>query len=231
MSKERVVARLTINKEHFEILVNPELAWLLKSGKDVDLRELLVSDTIYKDIRKGEKASESSLIKCFGTTDLKTIVTTIIKKGELQITTEQRRRMIEDKRKQIIAFIARNCVDPHTGLPHPPIRIENAIKEAKVNIDPFKPVEQQANEIIKALRTILPLKISQTTLLIHAKREYASKVKDYISKTGDISRSEWLSDGSWRCEVTIPAGLQQTVIDKLNEISKGDILINIIKKT
>ncbi|MCQ5336813.1 MAG: ribosome assembly factor SBDS [Candidatus Methanomethylicia archaeon] len=231
MPKEKVIARLIINKEHFEILVDPELAWLLKNGKDVDLKELLVSDIIYKDARKGEKASETSIIKNFGTTDLKTIVTTIIRKGELQLTTEQRRQMIENKKKQIIAFIARNCVDPHTGLPHPPTRIENAIENIRISIDPFKPVEQQANDVIKALRTILPLKISQVTLSIHAKKEYASKVKDYVSKTGELSRSEWLSDGSWRGEVTIPAGIQQTVIDRLNEISKGDISVNIIRKT
>lgn len=231
MPKEKVIARLTIGKEHFEILVDPDLAWALKSGKEVDFKELLISEIIYKDARKGEKASEESLIKNFGTNDLKTIVTTIIKKGELQLTTEQRRQMIENKRKQIIAFIARNCIDPQTGLPHPPIRIENAIENARVSIDPFKPVEEQAQEIIKALRTILPLKISQITLSIHAKKERASKVKDYLSKTGDLIKSEWLSDGSWRGEVVIPAGIQQSVIDRLNEITKGDIEVSIVKKT
>lgn len=231
MPKEKVIARLTIGKEHFEILVDPDLAWALKSGKEVDFKELLVSEIIYKDVRKGDKASEESLIKNFGTTDLKTIATTIIKRGELQLTTEQRRQMIENKKKQIIAFIARNCVDPQTGLPHPPIRIENAIESVRISIDPFKPVEEQAQEVIKALRTVLPLKMSQVTISVYAKKERASKVKDYLSKTGEMAKSEWLPDGSWKGEITIPAGIQQLVIDRLNEITKGDIEINIIKRT
>ncbi|MCS7098066.1 MAG: ribosome assembly factor SBDS [Candidatus Methanomethyliaceae archaeon] len=231
MPKEKVIARLTIGKEHFEILVDPDLAWALKSGKEVDLKELLISEIVYKDAKKGEKASEEAIIKNFGTADLKTVATAIIKRGELQLTTEQRRQMIENKRKQIVAFIARNCVDPQTGLPHPPIRIENAIENIRISIDPFKPVEEQAQEVIKALRTVLPLKVSQVTISVHTKKERASKVKDYLSKTGDLTKSEWLSDGSWKGEIVIPAGIQQSVIDRLNEITRGDIEISIVKRT
>lgn len=217
MPKEKsVVARLSLHGEHFEILVDPELAWDLKTGKDVNFKELLVSEIVYKDARKGDKASEESLTKNFGTTDLKTIVTTIIKKGEIQLTTDQRRQMVENKRKQIVAFIARNCIDPHTGTPHPPIRIENAMESIRVNIDPFKSVEEQAQEVIKALRTTLPLKISQVNMLVQAGKENAGKVKNYLSKTFNVVKSEWLADGSWKAEIVIPAGMQQVIIDRLN---------------
>ncbi len=231
MPKDKsVVARLSVHGEHFEILVDPDLAWEFKSGKDVNFKELLVSEIVYKDARKGDKASEESLIKNFGTTDLKTVAGTIIKKGELQLTTEQRRQMVENKRKQIVAFITRNCIDPQTGTPHPPMRIENAIENIRVNIDPFRPVEEQAQEVIKALRTTLPLKISQVSMLVQAGRENAGKVKNYLSKTGNVVRSDWLSDGSWKGEIVIPAGMQQVIIDRLNELTRGSVEINIIKR-
>ena len=49
--------------------------------------------------------------------------------------------MQEDKRKQVISTIAREGINPQNGLPHPATRIENAMNEAKVKIDPFKSVD------------------------------------------------------------------------------------------
>jgi ribosome maturation protein SDO1 len=225
-----VVARLSIHGEHFEVLVDPELAWLLRNGKEVDLKVLMISEIIYKDARKGEKASEESIKKNFGTTESKIVVENIIKKGELQLTTEQRRQMVENKRKQIIAFIARNCIDPQSGAPHPPTRIENAMDNVRINIDPFKSVEEQAQDVIKMLRVTLPLKISQVALMVKASKEHASRVNSYVTKTGNVTKSEWLPDGSWRGETVIPAGMQQSFIDHLNELTRGNIEINVVKK-
>jgi ribosome maturation protein SDO1 len=224
-----VVARLTVKGEHFEALVDPDLAWLLKSGKAVDLKALMISEIIYKDARKGDKASEDSLKKNFGTTDAGPIVESIIKKGELQLTTEQRREMVENKRKQIVAFIARNCVDPRTGTPHPPTRIENAMENIRLNIDPFRSAEEQAQEVIKDLRVSLPLKISQVSVSVKASREHAARVSSYVTKTGNVTKSSWLADGTWMGEAVIPAGIQQSFIDKLNELTRGNVEINVKK--
>jgi ribosome maturation protein SDO1 len=59
--------------------------------------------------------------KAFGTTDPLKIADLILKKGTLQLTTDQRRKMVEDKKRQIIDFISRQAVDPKTNLPHPPL--------------------------------------------------------------------------------------------------------------
>ena len=225
-----VVARLSVHGEHFEVLVDSELAWLLRNGKEVDHKALMISEIIYKDAKKGDKASEESIKKNFGTTELKTVVDAIIKKGELHITTDQRRQMVENKRKQIIAFIARNCIDPQSGAPHPPTRIENAMENVRINIDPFKSVEEQAQEIIKMLRVTLPLKITQVVMVVKAFKEHAGRVNSYVTKTGNVTKSEWLSDGSWRGETVIPAGMQQSLVDHLNELTRGNVEINVVKK-
>ncbi len=78
--------------------------------------------------------------KAFGTTDPLKVADMILKRGTLQLTTEQRRKMVEDKRRQIIDFISRQAVDPKTNLPHPPMRIENAMEQIRYPIDPYKPV-------------------------------------------------------------------------------------------
>lgn len=232
MPKEErsVIARLVVRGEHFEVMVNPELAWELKNGKEVNFKDLLISEIIYKDASKGLKASEESLKKNFGTDDIKVVASSIIKKGELQLTTDQRREMVENKRKQIINFISRNCIDPKTGLPHPPQRIENAMENVRVSIDPFRPVEEQAQEVIKALRTELPLKLSQVVARLSVPSAHARRVFAAISKMGSVTRSEWLSDGSWRGEMVLPAGMQQNFVDRVNEITRGNCEID-IKKT
>ena len=51
--------------------------------------------------------------------------------------------MQEEKRKQVIAKIAREGINPQNGLPHPAMRIENAMNEAKVKVDAFKSVDEQ----------------------------------------------------------------------------------------
>jgi ribosome maturation protein SDO1 len=50
--------------------------------------------------------------KAFKTVDPLKIADEILKKGTLQLTTDQRRKMVEDKKRQVIDFISRQAVDP-----------------------------------------------------------------------------------------------------------------------
>lgn len=223
-----VVARLTVGKEKFEVLVRPEPAWRLKKGGRVDVKEVLIVSTVFRDVGKGLKASREELLKAFKTDDPEKVAEQIIRRGELQLSAEQRKELIEAKRRQIIDFISRNCVDPRTNLPHPPTRIENALAEAGVSINPFEDAEVQATEVIKALRPILPLKIARATLEVRIPAAYAKKAFSLISKMGEVKRSEWLSDGSWRGEVEVPAGLQLSFIDKVGSLTRGEAQVKVL---
>lgn len=223
--KREIIARLTVKNKNFEILVYDDKVWKYKEGRINDIREVLVGDIVYTNLRKGEKASQEELRKNFGTTDIYTIADEILKRGEIQITSEQRKKMIEEKKKRIIDFISKNCIDPRTKLPHPPLRIELALKQAKIGIDPFKPIEQQINSIIKELQKILPLKISKIIMGIVIPPQYVGKAYSYIYSSGKILRSNYLSDGSWSIELELPAGLQGKVIEDLNKLTKGNVRI------
>ncbi|MEJ5327876.1 MAG: ribosome assembly factor SBDS [Candidatus Bathyarchaeia archaeon] len=221
MSERYTVARLTKDKEHFEILVKPEKALDYRTGKISRITEVLVSETIFSDANKGTKVSEEQMRKAFETTDSLKIADIILKKGVLQLTTEQRRRMIEDKRKQIIDFIARQAVDPKTNLPHPPMRIENAMDQIRYPIDPHKSVEEQAREIVKLLRPILPLKIEQISLSVRIPAEYSTRAYGAIKGYGTIKQEEWRADGSWHGVIEMPAGAYASFLNKLGEVTKG----------
>ena len=222
MSDKYTVARITKGTDHFEILVKPEKALEYRNGKLASIAEALVSDTIYSDANKGTRASEENQRKAFGTTDSLKIAEIILKTGTVQLTTEQRRKMVEDKRRQIIDFIARQCVDPKTNLPHPPMRIENAMGQIHYPIDPFKPVEEQARDIIKLLRPILPLKMEQVSVGVAIPAQYSARAYGAIKGFGTIKREEWRADGSWYGVLEMPAGLYAPLIEKIGEITKGN---------
>jgi len=229
MSERYTVARMTHDGEHFEILVKPQLALSYRLGKTTSISELLITDTIFTDAGKGLRASEDKLQKIFGTMDSIKIASIILKKGTLQLTTEQRKQLVEDKRRQIVSFISRQCIDPKTNLPHPPMRIEQAMKEIHFSIDPFREVEEQAKEIIKLLRPILPLKMEQISVAVRIPPEYASKVYGTVKGLAVIKQEQWQADGSWSATLEMPAGLYGPFLEKLGNITRGNLEAKMVK--
>jgi ribosome maturation protein SDO1 len=229
MSDKYTIARLTKDNEHFEILVKPEEALDYRTGKTTRISEVLAAEIIFADANKGTKVSEETMRKAFETTDPLKIAAEILKKGALQLTTEQRRKMVEDKRKQIVDFISRQAVDPKTNLPHPPLRIENAMEQIRYPIDAHKPVEEQAREIVKLLRPILPLKIEQLSVAVRVPAAYSARSYGALKNFGEIKQEEWRADGSWYGILEMPAGAYASFLNKLGDVTKGNGEAKILK--
>ena len=227
---KEVIARYVSRDKKFEVLVYANKAWQFREGKIQDLREVLVGDIIYHDVRSGLKASSEDLRRVFGTDDVYEVAKEILLKGELQLTAEQRRELIEAKRRQIIEFLSRNTIDPRTGLPHPPMRIELALKQARVPIDPFKPVEVQVQNVIKELQRILPMKIARAIVGVRIPPRYVGRAYGILSKMGRILRTAYQSDGTLVMELEIPAGLQESLIEKVNSLTRGEGEVKIISR-
>lgn len=229
MSEKFTIARLTKDNEHFEVLVKPQKALDYRNGKTSSITEVLAAETIFSDANKGTRVAEEPLRKAFGTIDTLKIADVILKKGTLQLTTEQRRKMVEDKRKQVVDFISREAVDPKTNLPHPPMRIENAMEQIRYPIDPYKPVEEQARDIVKLLRPILPLKIEQVSVQVRIPAEYAARAYGAMKASGSIRHEEWRSDGSWQGTIEMPAGSYASFLNKLGDVTKGNGEASLVK--
>ncbi len=229
MSQKVTTARYSAGGEKFEILVKPDPAFDFKQGKPVPLSEILVSDEIYSDASKGLRVSEEKLMKVFQTTDPLKVAEVILRKGELLITAEQRRRMLEEKRKQIISFIAKNYVDPKTNLPHPPTRIEQAMAQAKVAIDPFKDAEEQAKVVVEKLRSIIPLKTGNVKLKIRVPASFAPQSYGIIKSFGEILKQEWGADGGLTVILEIPIASQSALLDRLGSITKGAAQVTVME--
>jgi ribosome maturation protein SDO1 len=226
---DAIVARLETYGETFEILLDPAAMNLIKAGKEIDLMEYLAVEDVFNNASKGTRPSEEMIQKAFGTSDIKEIAQKIIAKGEVQITAEQRKEMLQAKKKQIVAYIAANAINPQTKLPHPPLRIELALDEAKFHTDPFKPVEKQVEEAMHLLRPIIPIRFEKTKVAIRLKGEDYGKCYDDLIHFGMVEKEEWQADGSWIGVMEIPAGLITELTNKLNSKTKGNAAVKTIQ--
>jgi len=227
--EKSVVAHISVAGERFEIYVDPNLALDFKLGKKKDFSNVMVVEEIFKDAKKADHISGDKLKKAFGTEDPIEIGKKIVLNGEVPITTDQKRVMIQEKTKKIIAILARETIDPRTNAPHPPARIEKALEEVKLHVDPFKPAEQQIQEAITALRPILPMKIETARLAVKIPADVAQKLYGSF-KEYNVQQEEWLGDGSLIIVVEIPAGLQTEFFDKANRLTAGKAQIKDLKK-
>lgn len=219
--EKAITARLESHGEKFEILVDPDLAVRFRQGDRVELEDMVATLQVFSNASRGTRASDESLVKVFHTTEFAEIAPRIIQKGEIHLTAEQRKQMIAEKRRQVITFIARNAINPQTGLPHPPQRIEMAMEEARVNTDLYKHVDELVKETVKALRPILPIKFEELRIAVKIPADFAPRAFGDIQSAGTIEREEWQKDGSWICLVRIPAGIQGDFYSLVNRLTKG----------
>ena len=223
------LVKYSFEGEKFEIMVKPDPALDYKLGKKKDISAVLVSDEIYTDSGKGTRPSAEKLLKAFNTEDQSLIAEIIMQKGDLNLTTDQRRKMIEEKRKQIVHFIAKTYVDPKSHLPHPPLRIEQAMKDGRVSIDPQKNVDEQVKEIVDKLRSMIALKSENLQLEIVIPAQFASQSYAVLKSVGSLKKEEWQNNGSLKAILEIPAAARPTVIDRLGSITKGSATVEVVQ--
>ncbi|MEK6979776.1 MAG: ribosome assembly factor SBDS [Candidatus Micrarchaeota archaeon] len=215
--------------KHFELYVDPDLAYMYLDGSKKDIKNILVSEEVYADARKGEKAKAGDVEKVFGTTDVLKILEFILHKGEVQLTTDQRRKKTEEKHKQIVAILMRESIDPRTNAPHTQHRIETALEEAKIHVDPFKDAREQLTDIIKELRPIIPLKFEKVKVAVKVPAAYAHRCYGTLKSYG-IEREEWSKMGDLIVVVEIFGGMQGEFYDKLNKLTAGQIETKLLTK-
>jgi ribosome maturation protein SDO1 len=223
------LARLTKSGRTFEVDVDPDLALNYKAGKPVELTEVLKAQKIFNNAKKGELASEVEMKEMFNTSDALEVASIILKEGSIQMTSEHRDKIREEKRNKIVNMIHKYGVDPRTNAPHPLTRIENALVEGKVKIDESKAADQQVKDIIKMLQPILPIKFEVKQLKLHIPSQHANKAQGIVKQFSKMLKSEWATDGSFNAVVEIPGGLEEDFLNKLNNVTHGTVTSEIEK--
>lgn len=221
MADKFTIVRYSAGNDKFEILVKPDPALEYKLGKKMDISNIMISDEIYSDANKGTRCSSEKLMKHFKTTDQLEIAKQIMDKGDLNLNTDQRRKMIEEKKRQIVEYINKNFVDPQSHMPHPISRINAVLDEARVAIDPFKRLDDQLKNIIEPLRKIIPLKSEILELTVTVPSQFSGQSFSVFKTIGEIKSEQWLSDGSLQVILSINAGMKSSFLDRIGTATKG----------
>lgn len=217
LSKSSTISRLNIRGEKFEIIVVPDPALNFKLTGKGDIRKILLVDEVYSDSKKGLRVSSEKLKKFFGTTDVFVIAEKILREGELQLTGEQRRRMIDSKRQQIIAMLSKLLVEPSTGNPIPPLRIEQSFNQTGISIDPLKPPEEQVKNAVNALRQVLQFKVNEVVLTLTCPQALSNDVYGFAGSMGEIDHTKVQKDKSVKITVRVPSVIMSYFLEGLNK--------------
>ena len=211
---DAVLARFEKGGSRYEILVDPELVDSWKEDSDsVNLTDLLAIDEVWSDAKAGDRPTSEALERVFGSTDLATCVDRILRDGSIQLTTAQRRHMVDERMKQIVSEIAMTATDPKTKLPHPKTRIENALQETRFKPDPFLSVERQVQDAVNILKPIIPLQFITIKLAFKVPGKDYGGVSNLLRDS--MQKEQWLSDGSWACVVEVPGGMKNEIISRV----------------
>jgi ribosome maturation protein SDO1 len=227
-----VVARIKVKGKLFETIVDLDKAISFRKqkleGNPSTLRDILEINEIFSDYKKGLRVKGSELLDAFGTEDVFVVAGKIINDGEIQLPQEYRDKMREAKVKQIVDFLARNCMDTRTNAPYTPERIESAMKQAGAKIDD-RSVEEQVPGIIQGIQKIIPIKIAVKKIELIIGPEHVGKIYNLI-KTFKKEKENWLNDGSMSCIIELPAGMQLEFYDKLNALTHGEAITKEVKE-
>ncbi len=215
----QTIAKMNKNGLHFEILVDMNDALKVKKGESDYL--IVEGDRIFISVKKGDVASNNDLEIAFKTTDILEIGKIIVKQGDILVDQEHRSEEKEKQIRHVINFLSRNAIDPQTSNPISPERIKSALEEAHVNVKNV-PIENQIQEILDQISSIIPIRIETKKVKIHIPALQTGKVYGLVQQYKE--KETWLDDGSLEVIVNIPAGLIMDFYDKLNSMTHGSAL-------
>jgi ribosome maturation protein SDO1 len=211
---DAVIARFEKFGKKFELFVDPDLVELWKTNNDaIEISKLIAIEDVFHDARDGERPTAEVLEKVFNTLKITEIATRIISEGEIQLTANQRKKMVEMKRKQIIQHIQYNAIDPRTKTPHPHTRIELALEQSKYSVDPFKKLDLQVKEAIKLLKPLIPLSFETSRMAFRIPGKNYGSISQLLREFKE--KDEWLENGDWACIIEIPSGMKADLISKV----------------
>ena len=219
--EDSVTARFETGGNRFEILIDPEAAQQYKEGEEIDWEEAIAADGIWNDSSKGDRTPEKLVNDTFGSLDLIDIYKKILAEGSIQLTSQQKKEMVEQKRKRIISHIAANAMNPQTGGPHPPQRIENAIEEIRYSVDPIESDEKQIEKIVSKIKLLIPISFDKIRVAVKIPAIHVGKCYGQLSGLGNIESEEYQKDGSWIGIIEMAAAAQTKLEDLLGSVTKG----------
>jgi len=177
-------------------------------------------DAIFKNIQKGERANKDDLKAAFGSDDFIECYKIIIEKGDLQTTSDERKEKVDKKKNEIINYIHKYYTDPKNNTPHPITRIELALDEMKVKVDPEIPTLRQVQDIVKRLPEIMPIKKIEQVGTLFVPHKFLGQAQGVIHKYGSVNRENYTNEGC-SMEISFVPGDYDALMGELSKVTSG----------
>jgi len=193
-----------------------------RTGVETDLDEVLQISNVFVNVSKGEVAKADELKKAFGKADIKTVVTEILKKGELQVGDKEREHELANIRKDIATQVAEKCVDPATQKPYPVSIIEKAMTEAGFGVKPNKNAKSQVLECIQLIQTKskLPLQRARMRVRVTIPTDKVEELGTKIHSSADKVEETEEREAEWVTVMLIDPGQFRVLNDLLQKECK-----------
>jgi ribosome maturation protein SDO1 len=95
------------------------------------------------------------------------------------------------------------------------------MEEAKISLDLELSAEEQVETVLKKIQLIIPIRMESVQMALKIPATYAAKAYNTVDKYSQVKNSEWQTDGSWIGVISLPAGLQLELLEKLNKLTHG----------
>jgi len=217
MSEKEPIARLVIKGNRFEVLIDAERALNYKLRRTPWSDKIVKIYQVWKDYKKGERASNELMMKFFSTKDPYQVSKRIIDEGELQIPANLRKRLIDEKRRAIMTLVSKVAFDPQTNFPIPLLRIEQAFESISFSVDPFKDPEEQLKPALLELKKVIPIKLKEAEMEITFTPDILGPISAFLGVFGEISRPPTKRGESMAVVVRVPEISRSTIAQKIGK--------------
>jgi len=205
--------------QNFEVLVDfDKLKEFQKKSDDISVYDVLADDKIFKDQKKGELASTNLIEESFPQMSEEEVLKEILLKGECQIPTAYLNKLREEKKVQVINFIAENAINAQTRGKFTPTMIENEINKLKYNFDPYNNFEAQAQDVLVMLKKVMPISLDEVMVQLKIPATYCGNFYGPFRKMGKTQKEFYDNLGNLNLEIKAT----ESVADKIITFAKNN---------
>eukprot|EP00298_Acanthocystis_sp_HF-20_P030185 c9271_g1_i2.p1 GENE.c9271_g1_i2~~c9271_g1_i2.p1 ORF type:complete len:253 (+),score=106.01 c9271_g1_i2:48-806(+) len=216
------VVRLKKGGSRFEVACykNKVMEW--RNGLEKDIDNVLQTTTVFTNVSKGIQAKKEDLVSSFGTDDAAKICLEIINKGQLQVAEKERNQQFDSMFKDIATMVSEKCINTESKRPYPVSTIEKAMKDIHFSVVTSRSTKQQALEVIKQLKNVLPIERVKMRLKIEVSSKEGKQVQEKLKSDGIVESFEDEEKGAtWKFELNIDPGHFRVVESTVSEMTKG----------
>lgn len=226
MTSKPILVKLKKEGVLYEVLTHHGMVEPFREGR-IGWSKVPYVDGVFKNSQAGTKFTDSQLQSSFGTSDINEVMKTIVMHGELQLTITDRKRKLDELKRQILNEIHKYYLDPRTMKSHPITTIEAAIEKTKIRLTLDQPMEKQLDAIVKKLPEHIPVRKIVMTGILCIPNIYIGKANSVIAKYATEEGNRKYDEMGCIVSVSIVPGYYDKLMADLNSITKGETIFEV----